>query len=138
MNQKIFYTSLKTPAEKVRFLIKIASEHFQKNQKIIIYTADHKTAEFVDNLLWSEPKEGFLPHFISQTLIDECIVITCEKTNLNQAKFALNLSMDPLDLVTLKLTTVLEIEDRSSPEKLQVFKKKLHYYQKNNFQIVTI
>ena len=138
MSQKIFFTSLSTPAEKVRFLLKIAGDHFNRYQKIIIFTSDTKTAEFVDNLLWSEPKDGFIPHFISHTLIDECIVITNERNNLNQAKVALNLTSEPLDLINLKLSTVLEIEDRATPEKTAIFKKKLNTYQKANIPIIAI
>lgn len=138
MNPKVYYASPKTPAEKVRFLIKIAADQFAKSQKLIIFTQDSKTAEFVDNLLWSEPKEGFLPHFISQTLLDECIVITSEKTNLNQAKLALNLSLEPLNPSDLKLANILEIEDKSSPERLNFFKKKIQFYQKMGIPIVAL
>ncbi len=138
MTQKIFYTSSKTPTEKIKFLLKVAQDHFNRYQKIIIFTSDMKTAEFVDHLLWSEPKDGFTPHFISHTLIDECIVITTEKNNLNQSKVALNLTQDPLDLIELKLSTVLEIEDRSTQDKIAVFKKKLTAYQKANIPIIAI
>ena len=138
MSKKIFYINLKNPTEKVRFLVKIAQDHYQKNKKLLILTADTKTTEYVDNLLWAEPKEGFLPHFASQTHLDECIVISAEKTNLNQAKTVLNLTPEPIDPIALKLNSIIEIEDSSTSAKIQVFKKKLSYYQKANIPIVAI
>lgn len=138
MVPKIFFTSLKTPAEKVRFLIKVVSDHYLKNHKMIIFTQDLKTAQFVDNLLWSEPKESFLPHFMSQSLIDEKIVITCEKSNLNEAKIALNLTGQPLNPIDLKLHTIFEIEDLSALEKAALFKKKLLVYQKSKLTIISL
>lgn len=138
MSKKIFYISLKTPSEKVRFLVKLAQDHYQKNKKLLILTADTKTTEYVDNLLWAEPKEGFLPHFASQTLLDECIVISAEKANLNQAKAALNLTAEPINPHEMKLSSIIEIEDTSTPTKTQIFKKKLSYYQKAGIPIVTI
>ena len=138
MNTKIFYTSLKTPTEKIRFLVKVAHSYFQKNQRLIIFTNDAKTAEFVDQILWSEPKDGFLPHFISQTLLEECIVITYEKSNLNQAKVALNLTNEPIDNTNMNLQSIIEIEDTSTKEKYITFKNKLNHYQKRNLSIVSI
>lgn len=138
MSKKIFYISLKTPADKVRFLVKVATDHYQKNKKLFILTADNKTTEYVDNLLWAEPKESFLPHFASQTILDESIVISSEKANLNQAKVVLNLTAEPIDSVALKLQSIIEIEDTSSAAKIQVFKKKLAYYQKESLAIVAI
>ncbi|NBO23858.1 MAG: hypothetical protein EBU93_01255 [Chlamydiae bacterium] len=138
MSQKILFATLSSSAEKIRFLIKVAQDHFNKNQKLIIFTSDLKTAEFVDHLLWSEPKDGFLPHFITQTFIDECIVITSEKSNLNSAKAAFNLGLEPLNPQTLNLSHIFEIEDQSSPEKGAIFKKKLTFYQKSRLPIVSI
>jgi DNA polymerase-3 subunit chi len=138
MVPKILFTSLKTPSEKVRFLIKVVFDHYLKNHKIIIFTQDLKTAQFVDNLLWSEPKESFLPHFMSQSLTDEKIVITCEKSNLNEAKVAFNLTSQALNPIDLKLHTIFEIEDLSMIEKTAVFKKKLLTYQKSKLSIISL
>ncbi len=138
MAQRIFYRSTKTPDDKIRFLLKTVDYHFQKNERLLILVPDVKTAEFIDHLLWSEPKESFIPHFITQTILDECIVITTEKENFNRSKTALNLTSSPIDLSLLNLATVIEIEDLTTPQRAQIFKKKLTQYKKEGLPIVSL
>jgi DNA polymerase-3 subunit chi len=138
LNIRVLFASVKTPADKVRHLVRFVQEHANQNQKLLILTPDSKASEFVDKLLWSEPKQSFIPHFISQTLMDELIVITEEKNNLNASKTLLNLCPEPADFSLFKIQTILELEDVSSKEKSAIFKKKLSSYQKANASIISI
>ena len=138
MNTRVLFVSVKTSTDKIRHLVRFVQEHAQQNQKLLILTPDSKASEFVDKLLWSEPKQSFIPHFISQTLIDELIVITEEKNNLNGSKTLLNLCHEPADFSLFKVQTILELEDLSSKEKSTVFKKKIVVYQRANASIISI
>jgi DNA polymerase-3 subunit chi len=135
---KIYFTTTKTPKEKVIFLTKTAHHFFHKKKRLILFTHDFKTAEYVDNLLWSDPQESFLPHYLSRTVIDEQIVITHENTNLNHALAAFNLTTAPLDCRLLKLQEVFEIEDLTSKERAEQFKKKLQIYKNNGYAVVAL
>jgi DNA polymerase-3 subunit chi len=138
MSHKVFYVSVKTASDKIKTLVKLAYDHYSKNQKLLILTPDSKASEFIDKLLWAEPPQSFIPHFISQTLLNELIVITEEKNNLNGSKVLLNLSAFPIDFITYKAQVVLELEDLSSKAKADVFKKKLQSYQKAGATVVSI
>ena len=105
---------VRTSQDKFFRIATVAKDHFERKEALLILTPPSAT-DFVDRMLWSYPKESFLPHSIAREPTNSLIVITDGTQNPNGSKAIFNLTPDP---VTLPLFTVIyELEDLSSPDK---------------------
>ena len=112
-------------------IVETAHTHFSKKESIIFFVEGEKARDFVDDLLWKLPTTSFLPHVVSEVPIQELIVITKSKINLNDAFFAFNLCSTPLLLPRLKI--VYEFEDLSAPNKQNLSSLRFSAYKQAEF-----
>jgi DNA polymerase III subunit chi len=59
MTQIDFYTNA---PDKFRVAVKLAEKAYGQGQRTLIYTADARSGDFLDNLMWTTPPIGFVPH----------------------------------------------------------------------------
>jgi DNA polymerase III subunit chi len=124
---KVFYFPVVDANAKVRTLTQVVTSHFLKKEKIHILVPDAKTLDFVDSLLWKEPKESFLPHCEH---VEDFITISTEITT--HAPTVFNLCQTPY-LHTTTPKVLYEFEDISHPQKKAVFQQKFTEYQKKGW-----
>jgi len=130
---RAIFFQIKNNKSKLQKIVEIAYYHFSKNEKILFISADDSSVQFVDDLLWKTPKTSFLPHFTSSTYIDEKVVVTSKRENLNNAKYIFNLCPNPLMLDDINI--IYEFEDFTASGKLQLSRKKYELYKERKFFI---
>ncbi len=130
---RAIFFQIKNNKSKLRKIIETANFHFSKNENFLFIVADEASAKFVDELLWKNPPTSFLPHFVSSTYLEEKIVITSKRENLNNSKYIFNLCPNPLMLDNINI--IYEFEDFTASGKLQLSRKKYELYKERKFFI---
>ncbi|MBS4096924.1 MAG: DNA polymerase III subunit chi [Sulfuricella sp.] len=59
MTQIDFYTNV---PDKFRIACQLAGKAYAQGQRTLIYTADARSRDHLDTLLWTTPAIGFIPH----------------------------------------------------------------------------
>lgn len=113
---------------KLRRLSATIEFHFLRKQAVLILTPSETAAKYIDDFLWKQPKESFLPHIISQETTREQIVITTRRENLNNAHVLINLTPEQIPFFK-DLTIGYELWDETDPKKKFLAEKKQHEYQ---------
>ncbi len=119
--------------EKVQTISDLSRSLFFEKKRTLIRAATQEAAKYIDDLLWKIPKEGFLPHELADSAIDEALIITTKETNLNQATVLVNLS--PSFPKKEEYTQVFELLDETSEEKKSNSLSRLMTYKELGFQI---
>ncbi|NGX62732.1 MAG: DNA polymerase III subunit chi [Candidatus Anoxychlamydiales bacterium] len=131
---KVLFFQIKDIKIKLIRIIQTAMHHFEKKENFLIRVADEASLKFVDELLWRQPQEGFLPHSISEEKCEDYIVITKSKENLNNAHFLFNLSQEIIDLDT-SYKIIYDFDDFTSLKKQEKSKKRFEIYRQANLRI---
>src|SRR5689334_18406522 len=69
--------------EKIFILTRLAARHIREKEPLLIVVPNEKSLVYVDELLWKEPNESFIPHITSRIPTSSLITITICKENLN-------------------------------------------------------
>lgn len=126
---KVTYYTVKTAAAKMHYLIQTASSHFAQKEKLQIIAPDKKALTFVDELLWNQPQESFLPHCTSSpVLFNDLIYICLPDEALDDYLFVFNLCPTPYTPHP-RVKVLYELEDYSHPDKKALFQTKFKLYQ---------
>lgn len=133
MKQRIVLLQVNTNQKKIERLYQVLQHHFTQKEHIMLFVPDQKTYLFVDELLWKFPEDSFLPHITSNSKTKDLIVITQKRENLNQAKFAFNLS--PTPLLRKDFLLIYDFDDRTSPHKKTLSHKKFQAYKEAKWTI---
>lgn len=135
---KILFFTVKTTAAKLQALVQTAALHFSKKEKLQIVVPDEPTLAFVDNLLWSQPKESFLPHSTGALLpFQDLIFLSLPVPSLETYPIIFNLCQAPYP--PLPSTKILyELEDLTHPQKAAAFQTKFKQYQKAGFPLCAV
>lgn len=113
---------------KIRRLASTVQQHFLSGDKIVVFAPNKQATDYIDQLLWRMPSDGFLPHAIANGESSERVVITESKENINQANIAINLTPGLLTLDSFEI--VYELMDGSDPKKVKQVQEKMREYQK--------
>jgi DNA polymerase-3 subunit chi len=131
---RVVFFQVKTAFAKVESLCKVAKEHFERKEPLIIFVEDERAKTFVDELLWKMPPFQFLPHVASDAPSQEFVQITKAKHNLNQAKVAFNLCSTPL-VSKDPYRIIYELEDLTMPAKSKLFSIRFDRYKQEGYLI---
>ena len=131
MKPKAIFFKIENVAQKLTRIIRIAHYHFLRKEALLILAPNEKAVKYVDELLWKEPIEGFLPHKVATENCSDILVITEKAQNLNNAIFAINLCPQ------MPLQGFSQVYDFAEKEKRVVFEKKSLQYQKLGYDIET-
>jgi len=132
MSHKVIFFETKRSSQKLDKIIGAAHYHFKSDNKLLILTPNEKVSEFVQELLWKEPKDSFLPHNTDE---NDVIVISHEKKFLEKPiHYIFNLTDIPLDLFSPK-RTIYEFDDVVNETKKKIAKEKFQFYHRKKYQI---
>ncbi len=109
MTPNVLFFPVKGTQEKLLKICKVATLYVQKKEKLIILVSDQAAFQFVDELLWKLPEEGFLPH--------PNTFLTIETEPNGEASAIFNLQPTAL-LDNHSFKKIYELEDYTSSEKL--------------------
>jgi DNA polymerase-3 subunit chi len=110
---------------KLRKIATVAQEYLEKKEPLLILVPDKAALEFVDELLWKLPEEGFLPHPTKLLQIDTEARETTALFNLKATAY----------LDKPYAHTIFEFEDYTSTEKLQLSKQRYAAYRDAHYAI---
>ena len=120
----VFFPVQDVPS-KLRKIVEVAALHFEKKESLCILVPDQAAYEFVDQLLWRLPEDGFLPHPSSLLFID---------TDPKEATALFNLR--PIAYQEkIYFKTIYELEDHTTAEKFQLSKQRYTVYRDANIPI---
>ena len=121
----VVFFSVKDVNAKLRKIVSVAQEYLEKREPLLILVPDKAALEFVDELLWRMPEEGFLPHPTTLIQID---------TEGRETTALFNLKPLPY-LEKPYVHTIFELEDYTSTEKLQLSKQRYAAYRDAHYAI---
>ncbi|MCB1117061.1 MAG: DNA polymerase III subunit chi [Chlamydiia bacterium] len=122
---QVLLIPVKSNHEKLQKIVEIATHYFDKNEKITFLVENEMSASYIDKLLWSSPKESFLPH--GGELISILQVLPTETQTI------FNLTSEPL--TDIERGTIYEFDDQTSEHKQQAFKTRYSAYKAKRFSI---
>lgn len=132
ISPSIYFLEVADNAAKLQCICNTTLELFYKNKKILIAVATNEAAIYIDQLLWKQPEESFLPHVVSKSAVNDRVVITTAQANLNQAEVLINLCSDtPSNFKAYQ--TIYELMDLTHPEKKALSEKRLAAYKAAGF-----
>ena len=134
---RVIFLQAKENGQKVRHLCEQAQEHLAKKHKLIFYSDSEKALEYIDNLLWSTPSLGFIPHEITHSESDQLIILTSSLANLNSSNAIFNLSNQPITSPDPMISIIYELDDATSPAKKTISQKKFEAYKQERFHLMT-
>ena len=100
---------------------------FLKKRKVPITVPSDAAAKYLDDFLWKQPKESFLPHAVAEKKCTDEVVITTCKENLNHANVLINLCPE-LSPIASAFETVFELWDETTLEHRERSDKKFNDY----------
>jgi len=132
---KVIFFTIKEANAKVKALLQTVTSHFLKKEKIQILVPDKAALEFVDCLLWSQPKESFLPHSCEAILShQDLIFLSLPLPSYDRYPIVFNLCQTPYP-ASSDLKILYELEDLSHPKKAAAFQSKFKEYQKSGYTL---
>ena len=134
LKTKVILFKIIEPKSKLLKIIQTSYHHFSRKEKLLIRCPDEMSMRFVDDLLWKEPKESFLPHIATLEKSNDFICITKSIENLNDARFLINLNPDFLDIDS-DFKTIYDFDDNTTVVKKEKSQKRIDYYRSLNYQI---
>ena len=126
-NTKIIFLVVSSNSQKVGCICHHIQVHFNQGQSVLIVAPSAQAIEYLDDMLWKNPPDSFLPHVISRVPTEEKVVITSLHENLNHATILMNLcpQMTP---IAHQFDIVYELYDETQPEKLEQSKHRQKLY----------
>lgn len=108
---------VKDNANKLSVICSKINECYVNGNRILITVPNIEASRYVDQLLWKQPEEAFLPHCISDSPTNDRIVITVKNENLNVANVLFNLCPEIIPLWHT-FDIVLDLYDETHPSKI--------------------
>lgn len=117
--KKVHFLRVTNTAEKLDSICQITHKHFKKKEAILIAVPSTEAAIYIDQLLWRQPDDSFLPHAIVNAPTHELVAITTTSDNVNQAKILINLCPNiPVNLTGYII--IYDLFDLTHPTKEQL------------------
>lgn len=106
-------------------------------ERVMIATPSQAASNFIDEFLWKQPKEGFLPHLCPTAPCDDPIIISNKSTNLNKAQVLINLCSG-VSPIADQFTVVYELWDETDADKKLLSEKKFNAYRNSGNELEAI
>lgn len=134
----ISFICVYTQKEKLSRLCSLVNQLFYQKSRLMILVPNKESALFIDDLLWMRPENSFVPHLYSNSPVEEKVLITETKENLNQATVLINLSGTLDDHLMEKFDHIYELEDHTSEKKKENSLRRIQTYRKKSWEIVKL
>lgn len=125
---KVTFYRVKDNRSKLELICAKALAAVEHEKRLLILVSTMEAGRYLDNLLWSKPEEGFLPHIYTQEPTQEWIAITMEQKNINQATDLLNLQTHAISFYD-QFEEIHELFDETTVEKEALSQQRLNDYQ---------
>lgn len=112
-------------------------QHYRKGDRMMIRVENEEAAKFLDEWLWTQPPDSFLPHECSQTKTNAHVVISSAERNLNSATVLINLSSKAASGAK-DYSLVYDLADQSHPSKTQLSRQRYQIYQSQGLAVSVI
>ncbi len=132
---KVIFFHIQDNAKKIQCICDTVRHFFYEDQALLIMVPSDEAAQYVDQLLWRQPKESFIPHMVANSTNDALVAITTTENNVNEAKILVNLLPDCRAIFN-KFPVIYDFLDGTHPEKKQKSQTRLAYYQEHNYEIL--
>ena len=133
---KIVFLTSSSPQEKIRKLIQTANQHLIEKKFLYILTQSPDVTNFVDNLLWQYPKEGFIPH-TTQFIKPHYIFINSDNSFPPQIYSFFNLTTAPMHPPATSCK-IFEFDESNMRDKKEIFEKKYKFYQDCGYHLISL
>lgn len=134
---KIRFLKTTDNAMKLRRIGASVEYYFLKKNRVLITVPSDAAASYLDDFLWKQPKESFLPHTVSQEPSSEEVVITTMQVNLNEADVLINLCSE-LSPIAKEFKTVFELWDETSQSRRENSEEKFKAYEASGYEVALI
>lgn len=132
-----FYQVLDNP-QKVALICQTSESLFRQKKKLLILTPNFPATQYIEELLWRLPPEGFLPHVVADTATAEWIAISLQQeVNVNKAPYLFNLRQEAVEqqLASQGIQEIYEFWDETDPQKKANASKKWSDYESRGFLV---
>lgn len=139
----VYFWIVRDVQKKLATVSHLAGRHFMRKERVLITTPSLQAARFVDELLWGNPPESFVPHAISTGPLDAAVVITYpdegnkegmpnSTSNPNQARVVINLC-PTISSLAGTITCLHELYDQTDIEKQRLSQLRYAAYEAAGF-----
>lgn len=129
---EVAFLRVTTAQHKVKRVCTLVLEHFTKGERIILRVPNAQAAEYLDDVLWRLPAEGFVPHVITDDTCQDAVVITTKDGNFNKAEVLFHLC-PAASIQAEKFALVYELKDETSETKHSLARQRYGEYQRRGF-----
>lgn len=133
MKKAVCFLKVQTVQEKLALICSTVAHHFHRGERWMLFADGARALEYLNELLWRFPADSFLPHSVADQEVDERIVLTNGRRNLNRATLAFSFLNEPL-IEPLGFETIFELEDLTAPEKQSASLQRREIYLCNGFE----
>lgn len=131
---KIRFLKTVDNAMKLRRLGASVEYYFLKKKKVLITVPSEAAATYIDDFLWKQPKESFLPHANTNTQADFEVVITTQEKNINDADILINLCPGQSPILD-QFETVYELWDETDERRKEQSELKFQAYKGSGHEV---
>lgn len=131
---KIRFLKTVDNAMKLRRLGASVEYYFLKKKKILITVPSDAAATYIDDFLWKQPKESFLPHVNGDDQADSEIVITTREKNINGADILINLCPGQSPILD-QFEKVYELWDETDERRKEQSQLKFDAYKNSGHEV---
>lgn len=124
-----------SPQARWNVACRLIEKAYQKSQQIYILTASAEEATQLDNLLWSQRKESFIPHALASSplAMQTPILISSDLAAVTQYEILFNLS-ETIPTSFQKFTRIIEIVSNETSA-LSKARERFRFYREQNCQL---
>jgi len=105
---------------------------FLSGKSVLIAVPSPDAAAYIDQLLWRQPEDSFIPHVVASKPCSEKVVIAVNPTqNLNQAQVLWNL-LPGVSPLAQHMDLVFDLFDETDPAKAALSQQRQQGYGKSS------
>jgi DNA polymerase III subunit chi len=130
--KKVCFFRVSNASAKLSCICQTVQKHFEKKEALLLILPTQEAAVYIDQLLWRQPEDSFLPHAIANTPTIELIAITILAANVNKAKILFNLQPSVTDFVD-QFDMIYDLMDLTHPTKAEQSHARIVKYKSMNF-----
>lgn len=136
----VYFWIVRDVQKKLATVCHLVARHFARKERVLVMTPSIQAAQYVDQLLWSNPPDSFVPHALSTEALEAAVVVTYPKEgveggkieNLNQAQVLINLCPTISTLVGTT-ASLHELFDQTDAEKQRLSQERYAAYEAAGF-----
>lgn len=129
-NSKPIITFLKVwdNHSKLKAVLNTVKDLVLQKKRILIAVPNSAAANYLDDLLWKEPEESFIPHFVKDIPCEDPLIISTIHSNFNNAKVLINLCPE-ISPISIQFEYIFDLDDFTTNSKAELSAKRKEAYE---------